>query len=214
MDRYHLARKRMVRESIVPRGIKDPEVIRALSTIPRHFFVDEALRERAYGDYPLPIGDKQTISQPFIVARMTEALKLSGDEKILEIGTGSGYQTAVLAEIGERVVSLERIPALAKRARGILDKLGYHRVVIHISDGTMGWRDDAPYDAIVVTAGAPAVPEKLVEQLVVGGRLVIPVGDQNRQNLVRLTKTSEGEEREDLGGCVFVPLIGTQGWPG
>jgi protein-L-isoaspartate(D-aspartate) O-methyltransferase len=189
-------------------------VLRALGRVPRHLFVEEALRERAYGDGALPIGYDQTISQPVMVATMTEALQLQGGEKLLEIGTGSGYQTAVLAEIAERVFSVERIAPLHRRARALLDQLGYHNVVLRHGDGTLGWSDHAPYDAIVVTAGAPHLPLALREQLAIGGRLVVPVGERNRQDLLRITRGKDEDKREMLGACVFVDLIGDDGWAG
>jgi len=213
MSDFSPARRRMVEAQLIPRGVRDPEVLRALGRVPRHLFVDEALRDRAYGDNALPIGHDQTISQPLMVATMTQALQLAGGEKVLEIGTGSGYQTAVLAEIAERVFSVERIAPLYRRARLLLDRLGHHCVVLRHGDGTLGWRDHAPYDAIVVTAGAPHVPDALRDQLAVGGRLVIPVGDRHRQNLVRITRREAGDRRELLGCCVFVSLIGSDGWP-
>ena len=213
MTNYHLARKRMVEKQIVGRGIRDRAVIRAMSSVPRHLFVGEALRDRAYGDLPLPIGSGQTISQPYMVARMTEALQLTGVEKVLEIGTGSGYQTAVLAETAGRVVSLERIGSLLRHARSTLEELGCHRVVFHLSDGTLGWKEAAPYDAILVAAGAPEIPKELSSQLVDGGRLVIPVGSMEQQSLMRLVRLEAGDRVEDLGRCVFVPLIGDRGWP-
>ena len=203
----------MVETQIIARGIRDTAVIRAMSNVPRHLFVEEALRDQAYGDYPLPIGHGQTISQPYMVAVMTEALQLTGVEKVLEIGTGSGYQSAVLAEIAERVITVERIAALATKARNILAELGYHRAVVYTSDGTVGWREGAPYDAVIVTAGSPEVPRELIEQLREGGRLVIPVGTRHLQSLRRITRMADGEREEDLGGCVFVPLIGRRGWP-
>jgi protein-L-isoaspartate(D-aspartate) O-methyltransferase len=209
---YHLARKRMVAEHLASRDIADPAVLRALGKVPRHLFVDEALRDRAYGDYPLPIGLDQTISQPYIVAAMTQALQLTGDEKVLEIGTGSGYQTAVLAEIADRVFSVERVAALHRRARALLERLGYHRVVLLNGDGTLGWKEHAPYDAIIVTAGAPHVPASLVAQLTEGGRLVIPVGERTVQSLLRITHHAAGDRTEDLGGVMFVSLIGEEGW--
>jgi len=213
MSEFATARRRMVETQLIPRGIRDPEVLRALARVPRHLFVDEALRDRAYSDSALPIGHGQTISQPLMVATMTQALQLEGTEKVLEIGTGSGYQTAVLAEIAERVFSVERIATLYRRARVLLDGFGYNRVVLLHGDGTCGWREHAPYDAIVVTAGAPHVPAQLRDQLAPGGRLVIPVGDRRLQNLVRITRREEGDQREMLGGCVFVDLIGSDGWP-
>jgi protein-L-isoaspartate(D-aspartate) O-methyltransferase len=212
MTEFHLARKRMVETQIIRRGIRDPAVIRAMSTVPRHLFVEEAFRDQAYGDFPLPIGSGQTISQPYIVALMTSSLRLTGVEKVLEIGTGSGYQTAVLAEIAERVVTVERISSLARKTRRLLEELGYHRVVCHLSDGTLGWKDSAPYDAILVTAGSPDIPTELVEQLADGGRLVIPVGTRRHQVLKRITRDGATKNVEDLGGCVFVPLIGRSGW--
>jgi len=209
----HLARRRMLQTQIAARGIRDPEVLRAIGRVPRHLFVEGALRDRAYGDHPLPIGHGQTISQPYIVALMTEALRLGGEEKVLEIGTGSGYQTAVLAEIAERVFSIEVVAPLYRRTRALLDQLGYHNVVLLHGDGTLGVPDYAPYDAILVTAGAPHVPERLLDQLSPGGRLVIPVGDRRTQSLLRLTRTADGIEREELGGVVFVDLVGRDGWP-
>ena len=204
----------MVDTQLVARGVRDPEVLRALGRVPRHLFVEEALRDRAYGDGALPIGYDQTISQPFMVATMTEALQLQGGEKLLEIGTGSGYQTSVLAEIAERVFSVERIAPLYRRARSLLDQLGYHNVVLRHGDGTLGWSDHAPYDAIVVTAGAPHLPLALRDQLAIGGRLVIPVGERHRQNLLRITRGEAEDKREMLGACVFVDLIGDDGWAG
>ncbi len=212
MSDFATARRRMVDAQLIARGVRDPEVLRALGRVPRHLFVEEALRDRAYGDGALPIGHDQTISQPFMVATMTEALQLQGGEKVLEIGTGSGYQTAVLAEIAERVFSVERLAPLYRRARALLDRLGYHNVVLRHGDGTLGWRDHAPYDAIVVTAGAPHVPRELRDQLAIGGRLVIPVGERRQQNLVRITRGAREDKREMLGGCVFVDLIGSDGW--
>ena len=203
----------MVETQLAARGVRDPEVLRALGRVPRHLFVEEALRDRAYGDGALPIGYDQTISQPFMVATMTEALQLQGGEKLLEIGTGSGYQTAILAEIAERVFSVERIAALYRRARSLLDQLGYHNVVLRHGDGTLGWREHAPFDAIVVTAGAPHVPSELRDQLAVGGRLVIPVGERRQQNLLRITRGEAEDKREMLGACVFVDLVGDDGWP-
>ena len=206
------ARLKMVEEQIVARGIRDPGVIAALKKIPRHLFVEEALQGQAYTDHPLPIGEKQTISQPYMVALMTEALQLTGKEKVLEIGAGSGYQTAILAEVAQAVFSIERILALTLRARKLLEDLGYGNAEIKFSDGTQGWVEESPFDGIIVTAGAPDVPQPLVDQLAMGGRLVIPVGDAYVQDLLRITKTEEGTRREDLGGCRFVKLIGRYGW--
>jgi len=205
-------RLRMVEEQIVSRGIKDAKLIAAMKKIPRHLFVEEALQNQAYSDHPLPIGEKQTISQPYIVALMTEALLLTGKEKVLEIGTGSGYQTAILAELSEKVFSVERIRSLAIRARKLLYELGYFNVEIKIFDGTFGWTEESPFDAIMVTAGSPDIPQPLIDQLAIGGRLVIPVGDALVQDLFRVTKTEEGVKKEDLGGCRFVKLIGKYAW--
>lgn len=205
----------MVQEQIRSRGIKDRRVLAAMENIPRHLFVEEALWDQAYNDNPLPIEERQTISQPYMVALMTEALELTGREKVLEIGTGSGYQTAILAELAERVFSIERIGLLATRARGILDALGYHNVAIRVGDGTYGWREESPFHAIMVTAGSPQLPQNLIEQLTVGGRLVIPVGNRQTQTLYRVTRLAEEPlqfKKEDLGGCRFVDLIGEYGW--
>jgi protein-L-isoaspartate(D-aspartate) O-methyltransferase len=206
------ARLKMVEEQIVSRGIKDAKLIAAVKKIPRHLFLEEALQNQAYSDHPLPIGEKQTISQPYMVALMTEALLLSGKEKVLEIGTGSGYQTAILAELSEKVFSIERIRSLAIRARKLLYELGYFNVEIKIFDGTFGWIEERPFDAIIVTAGSPDIPQPLIDQLAMGGRLVIPVGDAFVQDLFRVTKAEEGIKKEDLGGCRFVKLIGKYGW--
>ena len=206
------ARLKMVEDQITLRGIKDARLIAAMKEIPRHLFVEEALQSQAYTDHPLPIGEKQTISQPYMVALMTEALLLTGKEKVLEIGTGSGYQTAILAEMCEKVFSVERIRPLAVRARKLLYELEYFNVEIKIFDGTFGWMEESPFDAILVTAGSPDIPQPLVDQIAMGGRLVIPVGDAFVQDLFRVTKTEEGVKREDLGGCRFVKLIGKYGW--
>lgn len=206
------ARLKMVEEQIVSRGIKDPRLIAAMKKIPRHLFVEEALQSQAYTDHPLPIGEKQTISQPYMVALMTEALLLTGRERVLEIGTGSGYQTAILAELSEKVFSVERIRPLAIRARKLLYELEYFNVEIKIFDGTFGWMEESPFDAILVTAGSPDIPETLIDQLAMGGKLVIPVGDVFVQDLFRVTKTEGGVKKEDLGGCRFVKLIGKYGW--
>lgn len=208
----------MVDRQIRARGISDEMVLRAMEEIPRHLFVEEALLDQAYTDNPLPIGERQTISQPYIVALMTEALKLTGHEKVLEIGTGSGYQTAILSRLADRVISIERIASLGARARKILDTLNCYNVLTTVADGTFGWKDEAPYDGIIVTAGAPDIPGTYIEQLAPGGRLVIPVGEsQSQQKLVRVTRGIESPddiEYEDLGGCRFVSLIGEHGWKG
>jgi protein-L-isoaspartate(D-aspartate) O-methyltransferase len=215
MDRYARQRKKMVDSQIRSRGIGDERVLRAMEKIPRHLFVDEGLIDQAYNDSPLPIGEKQTISQPYIVAIMTEALELKGPEKVLELGTGSGYQAAILAELADRVFTIERIAPLAQKARKLLESLNYYNVVIRVGDGTYGWREESPFDAILVTAGSPSIPRTLVEQLAIGGRLVIPVGGRYSQSLIKLTRLSENPDdvkKEDLGGCRFVNLIGEYGW--
>ena len=214
MNKENLSRIRlkMVEEQVVARGIKDARVIAAMRKIPRHLFVEEALQNQAYSDRPLPIGEKQTISQPYMVALMSEALQLTGKEKVLEIGSGSGYQTAILAEMARQVFSIERILSLTMKARMLLINLGYTNVEVKFSDGTEGWIGESPFDAIIVTAGSPDIPQPLVHQLAAGGRLVIPVGDESAQDLIRLTKTEEGVKREDHGGCRFVKLIGKHGW--
>lgn len=209
---FALARRKMVQEQLVGRGIKDKRVLEAMLKVPRHLFMEEGLWHQAYSDFPLPIGEGQTISQPYIVALMTESLNLKGDEKVLEIGTGSGYQAAVLAELTTHVFSIERISTMASKARRILDELGYSRVLIRISDGTYGWREEAPFAGIIVTAGAPEIPTSLLEQLEVGGRLVIPVGDEYSQTLLKVVKKEKGYKEEDLGGVRFVKLIGEHGW--
>lgn len=208
------ARAKMVEEQIIERGIKDPRVIAAMKKVPRHLFVEEALQSQAYNDRPLPIGEKQTISQPYMVALMTEALEFRGNDRVLEIGSGSGYQTAILAEIAQEIFSVERIRPLAIRARKLLYDLGYFNVEIKIFDGTFGWSEKGPFDAIIVTAGSPNIPQPLYDQLSEGGRLVIPVGNSDVQDLFRITKTEKGMKKEDLGGCRFVKLIGRYGWEG
>jgi protein-L-isoaspartate(D-aspartate) O-methyltransferase len=210
---FELVRERMVVEQVEHRGIRDARVLRALRKVPRHRFVEEALVGRAYGDYPLPIGEGQTISQPYMVALMTEALGLVGHERVLEIGTGSGYQTAVLAELCGKVFSVERIKTLADRAIRILDSLGCCNVLVRVADGSLGWREEAPFDAILVTAASPEVPQALVEQVGPKGRLVIPVGDAHGQSLRKGVQEDDGMRWQDLGGCVFVKLIGQQAWP-
>ena len=212
-DRTAAARDRMV-EEVAGRGVRDARVLAAMRKVPRHRFVEEALRDRAYGDYPLPIGEGQTISQPYIVARMTELLRLSGLEKVLEVGTGSGYQAAVLGQCAARVCTVERLPRLAARARQTLEELGYSNVWGRTANGTFGWPDQAPFDRILVAAGGPAVPPPLFEQLAEGGLMVMPVGGPDTQRLQLIEKV-RGEMRvtED-SGCVFVPLIGKYAWQG
>ncbi|HKK44115.1 MAG TPA: protein-L-isoaspartate(D-aspartate) O-methyltransferase [Balneolaceae bacterium] len=209
--KFKQRRKRLV-ETLAEKGIKDQRVLAAFNMVPRHVFVDTALQDRAYKDTALPIGKEQTISQPYTVARQTELLDVKPGEKVLEIGTGSGYQAAILCELGAEVYSIERHEELYERAREIFRELGYS-VRCKLGDGTMGWSAYAPYDAIVVTAGAPVVPEDLVEQLNVNGRLVVPVGDEKRQEMIRITKIREDEfEEERFSDFKFVPLIGKKGW--
>jgi len=209
---FEKARHRMVEEQLIARGIRDARVLEAMRKVPRHLFVEEALWDRAYGDHALPIGEKQTISQPYMVARMTEALDLTGAEKVLEIGTGSGYQTAILSELAARVCSIERVRSLFEKARASLNRLRYFNVTFKLFDGTYGWPEEAPFDAIIVTAGAPEVPPSLVDQLKPGGRLVIPVGDRVNQVLNKIVKTPGDLVTTHLTGCVFVPLVGAFGW--
>jgi len=206
----------MIKEHLQGRGISNQSVLKAMREVPREEFVNELFLERAYGDHPLPIAEGQTISQPYIVAYMTEALELRFTDRVLEIGTGSGYSTAVLSRIVKAVYSVERLSGLAQSARQRLERLGYTNIVIHEGDGTLGWSEHAPYDAIVVTAGAPKVPSCLLDQLAVGGRLVVPVGRSSEaQELVRVQRISENDYRtEFLCGVRFVPLIGVSGWPG
>jgi protein-L-isoaspartate(D-aspartate) O-methyltransferase len=194
-------------------GIRDPRVLDAMRSIPRHFFVSEALSGRAYGDHALPIDSNQTISQPFIVARMTELLELDKRARVLEIGAGSGYQTAVLAQLASQVYAIERIGELAREAHSRIRQLGIHNATVKAFDGTLGWNAHAPYDGILVAAGGPQVPTPLIAQLGVGGRLVIPVGQtRDSQRLVRVIKTQNGHKEEEHGPCQFVPLIGQHGW--
>ena len=187
-SRYKRLREEMVRLQIESRGVKDPEVLEAMRKVPRHLFVSEALMDQAYGDFPLPIGEQQTISQPYIVAEMTQALELCKEDRVLEIGTGSGYQAAILAEIAYRVYTIERLYPLYINTRNLFDKLHYYNVVTKYSDGTCGWENESPFDAIIVTAGAPEIPLNLINQLVIGGRMVIPVGDQYVQDLIKLPR--------------------------
>ena len=202
----------MVREQIASRGITDLNVLEAMSKVPRHLFVSEALRDQAYGDFPLPIGEQQTISQPYIVAEMTQALQLRKEDRVLEIGTGSGYQAAIIAEIVFRVYTIERIRSLFIRTRKLFDELHYHNIVTKYSDGTSGWEDESPFDAIIVTAGSPSIPETLVNQMAVGGRMVIPVGTQYSQELIKLIRDKKDVHKTYLGGCRFVKLVGEHGW--
>jgi protein-L-isoaspartate(D-aspartate) O-methyltransferase len=194
------------------REIADNRVVDAMRRVPREAFVPQEQYHAAYEDRPLSIGFGQTISQPFIVALMVQALELRGDEKVLELGTGSGYEAAILAELAQKVVTVECIPELGEAARQVLDKLGYSNIEVHAAGRTLGWPEGAPYDAIIVSAGAPTVPQALVEQLTWNGRLVIPVGSRWQQELLRVTKLRKGNEIENLGGCYFVPLIGEGAW--
>jgi len=209
---FEKERSRMVDEQIAFRGVTDPRVLAVMGKVPRHEFMPEALRTQAYGDHAMPIGEGQTISQPYIVALMTELLELKGDERVLEIGTGSGYQAAVLAELCQKVFTIERVKTLADKARATLDRLGYKNVVMKVYDGTYGWKDMSPFDAIIVTAAAPDVPDTLVEQLKDGGRLVIPVGERYTQVLLKVIKSPSGVVTKTSIPCVFVPLIGAKGW--
>ncbi len=212
MENAEEAREWMVEKQLIPRGIRDPRVLEAMRRVPRHRFVPKDIEVEAYDDRPLHIGHGQTISQPYMVALMTEALELTGAEKTLEIGTGSGYQAAVLAELSSWVYTVERVPALRDRSRRILNELGYTNIRYRVFNGTLGWEEHQPYDAIIVTAGAPRVPDALLEQLADGGRLVIPVGDRFSQMLTKLTKRDGKISRQNLGGCRFVSLVGEQGW--
>lgn len=204
----------MVEEQLIRRGITDPRVLDAMRRVPRHLFVEEALQDRAYGDHPLPIGEQQTISQPYIVALMTQLLELRGAEKVLEVGTGSGYQTAVLAELARRVCSIERQPALAVQARSRLEQLGYTNVWIRVGNGTLGWPDEAPFDRILVTAGAPFVPPPLFEQLAAGGRMVLPLGGSVSQTLTVVENQGGSMRLSTHGDCLFVKLVGRYAWDG
>lgn len=193
--------------------IQDARVLDAMREVPRHIFVPEALQSRAYGDHALPIEEGQTISQPFIVARMTELLELNKTSRVLEIGAGSGYQTAILARVAGQVFAIERLAELARKAQERIRQLNIYNATVKCFDGTMGWAAHAPYDAILVAAGAPSITEPLVTQLKIGGKLIMPVGEQkDAQRLVRITKTESGIESEDFGACAFVPLIGRHGW--
>ncbi len=202
----------MVEEQIAGRDVKDERVLATMRKVPRHEFLPEAIRGMAYQDSALPLGEAQTISQPYMVGMMTELLELKGNERVLEIGTGSGYQAAILAELCDKVYTVERIKMLADRARLNLDRLGYRSVAIKVYDGTYGWKEMAPFDAILVTAGSPDIPAPLIEQLKEGGRMVIPVGERFGQTLLKIVKTPQGPVIERSIPCVFVPLIGNHGW--
>ena len=210
--KYINRRDAMVRNHVEARGINDPKVLAALRKVPRHLFVSEALRDQAYNDCPLPIGEQQTISQPFIVAEMTQALQLSANDRVLEIGTGSGYQAAILAEIVSKVYTMERKQSLFIKTRKLFDELNYFNIIAKYTDGTLGWKAESPFDAIIVTAGAPQIPEALIEQLAIGGRMIIPVGDEDSQDLILICKTRYGIREENLGRCRYVKLVGKYGW--
>lgn len=209
---YRIAREKMVKSQLVPRGITDQGVLKAMRRIPRHLFLEEALVGEAYNDHPLPIGHRQTISQPYIVALMTQALELTGKEKTLEIGTGCGYQTAILAELSEKVYTIERIRLLMEEARALLAELNCLNIIFSAFDGTTGWKEYEPYDAVMVTAGAAKIPQPLLEQLADGGRMIIPIGDKTSQELIKITRDKDHYDKKSLGGCRFVDLIGIHGW--
>jgi len=212
IDRFVTVRERMVQEQLLGRGISDERVLKAMSEVPRHLFVEDAQQAIAYGDHPLPIASDQTISQPLVVAAMTQALQLQGDEKVLEIGTGSGYQAAILSRLSEKVYTVERINNLLSGARKVFDLLHYYNILSRLDDGTMGWQEYAPYDAIIVTAGGPEIPQPLIDQLADPGRMVIPVGDRDVQELHYLTKKDGEITVERLESVRFVSLIGEHGW--
>ncbi|HEY5405015.1 MAG TPA: protein-L-isoaspartate(D-aspartate) O-methyltransferase [Pyrinomonadaceae bacterium] len=213
LQEYTIPRDRMVARLREHYGIKDLKVLEAMRNVPRHFFVPEALRGRAYGDHALPISANQTISQPYIVAKMTELLELDANARVLEIGAGSGYQTAVLSKVAAQVYSIERIGDLAREAQTRIRQLEIYNATVKCFDGTLGWAAHAPYDGILVAAGGPTIPEPLITQLKVGGRLVLPVGEsRDAQRLMRVVKTEQGRKVEDHGACAFVPLIGQHGW--
>lgn len=209
---YSREREEMVKRQLIPRGIHDPRVLEAMGRVPRETFVPDFMKDQAYEDRPLPIGEDQTISQPYIVALMTQALELKERDRVLEIGTGSGYQAAVLAELTETVYTLERIDSLLKGAQRTLDGLGYSNIRFKLFNGTLGWPEHAPYDGIIVTAAAPRIPGPLAEQLGENGHMVVPVGDRISQNLIRVTKEQQDYMEENLGGVRFVRLVGDYGW--
>ena len=209
---YAGQRRKMVEEQILGRGIKDFSVMEALSRVPRHLFVNSSLQHRAYGDCPLPIGENQTISQPYIVALMTQVLELKGKERVLEIGTGSGYQTAILAELAAQIFTIERVKPLVKKTKELLEGLKYKNIVFKTFDGTYGWRDQSPFDAILISAATPSIPKSLIEQLADKGRLVAPVGERESQDLVVLNKNGNRVMERKIGSCKFVPLIGKFAW--
>ncbi len=209
---YKLQRENMVDRQLKNRGITDESVLDAFNRIERHRFIEESLWDRAYNDSPLPIGLNQTISQPYIVALMTQALELTGEEKILEVGTGSGYQAAILALLSSQVFTIERHGELAKTARRVFESLGIHNIALRVGDGTIGWKEYSPYDGIIVTAASPETPKSLLNQLCEGGKLVIPVGGESLQKLYLYTRRGDDFDRKTLCNCAFVPLIGSEGW--
>jgi protein-L-isoaspartate(D-aspartate) O-methyltransferase len=211
-DNFNVERRRMVDRQIAARGVSDPRVLAAMGKVPRHRFIPSRLWDQAYQDYPLPIGEDQTISQPYIVALMTEMLELKATDRVLEIGSGSGYQAAILAELAAQVFTIDRMAVLLAGAEQILTSLGYTNIKTRVGDGTLGWPEEMPFDAVIVTAGAPQVPRPLTEQLALGGRLVIPVGDTWSQTLTCIRQTTDGLKFEYHGGCRFVRLIGEYGW--
>jgi protein-L-isoaspartate(D-aspartate) O-methyltransferase len=211
-DHYSGLRNIMVRRQIGARGVEDARVLETMLRVPRHLFVPHNLRERAYDDSPLPIGDGQTISQPYMVAWMTELLELKDSDKVLEVGTGSGYQAAILCELAKEVFSVEKYPSLASQAEERLRTLGYRNIKVRVGDGTLGWPEEAPFDGIIVTAGSPSVPQPLLEQLADGGRLVIPVGSSGMQMLNLIRRQGNEYHTNEEGTCVFVPLVGKFGW--
>ena len=209
---YEILRERMVREQLIPRGIKNQKVLDAFRKVERHKFIPENLRNSAYADFPVPIGEGQTISQPYIVALMTECLNLNGQDKVLEIGTGSGYQAAILAELAGEVYTIERFETLAKRAEAILNELGYTNIKIKVGDGTLGWEEAAPFDKIIITAASPQIPLPLTEQLRENGKLILPLGESFSQVLTLVEKKKGKLEFMDICGCIFVPLVGKYAW--
>lgn len=212
MDISEVKKRSMIDSQLKSRGISSLEVLRAMSVVPREKFVSSEFIEAAYNDGPLSIGSGQTISQPYMVAMMTEALMLRKNDKVLEIGTGSGYQAAVLQEISSHIYSIERIRSLAENAKALLGSLGYSEITIKIGDGTLGWPEEAPFDAIIVTSASPSVPETLMSQLADNGRMIIPVGSKNNQRIIRITRSGDNYSKEEMLSCIFVPLIGKYGW--
>ena len=213
MDEFSIPRERMIKRLREHYKINDEQVLDVMSVVPRQKFLPTALKSQAYADNALPIAGNQTISQPYIVAKMSELLELPSNARVLEIGAGSGYQTAILSQLARSVYAIERVPQLAAEAQNRLNELGIHNVVLRCADGTIGWDVYAPFDGILVAAGGPTMPEPLLTQLKLGGKLVIPIGqDQQSQRLIRVTRTEKGFKTEDFGGCAFVPLIGEHGW--